>query len=87
MEKRKSKRCPTVSGEISPLRFFKNEIALSEFFGGTERIRVSAVLQKKGKRKARTNVGGKRERKNRRSEGEKAERARERRSERGVRRR
>lgn len=48
MEKRKSKRCPTVSGEISPLRFFKNEIALSEFFGGTERIRVSAVLQKKG---------------------------------------
>lgn len=84
MEKRKSKRCPTVSGEISPLRFFKNEIALSEFFGGTERIRVSAVLQKKGKRKARTNVGGKQERKNRRSEGEKAERARERRSERGV---
>ena len=65
MEKRKSKRCPTVSGEISPLRFFKNEMALSEFFGGTERIRVSAVLQKKGKRKARTNVGGKRERKNR----------------------
>ena len=34
MEKRKSKRCPTVSGEISPLRFFKNEIALAEFFGG-----------------------------------------------------
>lgn len=87
MEKRKSKRCPTVSGEISPLRFFKNEIALSEFFGGTERIRVSAVLQKKGKRKARTNVGGKRESRNRRSEGEKAERARERRSERGMRRR
>lgn len=57
MEKRKSKRCPTVSGEISPLRFFKNEIALSEFFGGTERIRVSAVLQKKGaadKRRGKT---------------------------------
>ena len=41
--------------------FFKNEIALSEFFGGTERIRVSAVLQKKGEADKRRGKTGEKE--------------------------
>lgn len=78
MEKRKSKRS---------LRFvfFKNEIALSEFFWGKQN--ESECPRRFRKREKRTNVGGKRESRNRRSEREKAERARERRSERGMRRR
>ena len=49
MEKRKSKRCPTVSGEIPPLRFFKNEIALSEFFWGNRTNQSVRGASEKGR--------------------------------------
>lgn len=49
MEKRKSKRCPTVSGEISPLRFFKNENALSEFFWGNRTNQSVRGASEKGR--------------------------------------
>lgn len=84
MEKRKSKRCPTVSGEISPLRFLKTKLLCQNFLGEQNESECPRCFRKREKR---TNVGGKRESRNRRSEGEKAERARERRSECGVRRR
>lgn len=84
MEKRKERDVRRSAERSLRFVFFKNEIALSEFLGEQNESECPRCFRK---REQRTNVGGKRESRNRRSEGEKAVRARERRSECGVRRR
>lgn len=84
MEKEKKEMSDGQRRDLSASFFLKTKLLCQNFLGEQNESECPRCFRK---REQRTNVGGKRESRNRRSEGEKAVRARERRSECGVRRR